>query len=74
MRCKLYSLLLPAYTILDDRAKCDGLIRIVQTMLPAVKAHGLVGPWRNEVNPKRSKEQLIKRLSDYDRCLGHLKE
>ena len=98
MRCKPYSLLLPAYTILDDRAKCDGLIRIVQTMLPAVKAeqsrallsvtlygctdssihyeqaHGLVGPWRNEVNPKRSKEQLIKRLSDYDRCLGHLKE
>ncbi len=38
MRCKLYSLLLPAYTILGDREKCEGLISIIQMMLPAIKA------------------------------------
>lgn len=38
MRCKHYSLLLPAYAILEDKQKCEGLIRIIQLMLPGIKA------------------------------------
>lgn len=95
MRCKHYSLLLPAYAILEDKEKCEGLIRIIQLMLPAIKAqqsralllitlygctdssiyyemaHAAVDPWRAEENPRRSKLQLIRRLADYDRNLGH---
>lgn len=95
MRCKLYSLLLPAYTIMEEKVKCDGLIGSIHLMLPSVKAeqsralllvtlygctddsvchdqaHALVDPWRAEENPKKSKLQLMQRLADYDRCLGH---
>ncbi len=38
MHCKLYSLLLPAYTILGDDRKRDELIAVVHKLLEAVKA------------------------------------
>lgn len=38
MRCKLYALLLPAYTILEQKEKCEGLIKIIQLMVSAIKA------------------------------------
>ena len=36
-------------------------------------AHTLITPWMSEVNPKKSKRQLIDQLRDYDRWLGHAK-
>ncbi len=95
MRCKLYSILLMAYTILQDKDKRDKLMGIIHVMLPAVtavqskallltamygctdnslyfrQAHHLIDPWAKEASPKKSKQQLIQRLADYDRCLGH---
>ena len=95
MRSKLYALLLPAYTILEEREKCAGLIRIIQVMLPSIKAeqtralllvtlygctdssiyyemaHSAVDPWSKEGVLKKSKSELVGRLADYDRCLGH---
>ncbi len=38
MRCKLYSLLLMAHTILGDEEKKNGLISIINTILPAITA------------------------------------
>ncbi len=38
LRCKLYSFLLPACRIMDDRAKLDGLLKIIQVMIPTIKA------------------------------------
>lgn len=35
------------------------------------QAHRLVDPWRSEPNPKKNKRQLIARLDDLDRWLGH---
>lgn len=35
------------------------------------QAHEIVDKWRQEENPKKSKQQLIRRLDDYDRWLGH---
>lgn len=37
-RCKLYAILLPAYTILDDRERCGNLLGAIRTLLPQVKA------------------------------------
>lgn len=37
-RCKLYALLLPAYTILDDREARDRLIETMHGLLPVIKA------------------------------------
>ncbi len=94
-RCKLYSFLLPACTILENKDKLDGLLKLIQMMLPKIKveqslallmvslyactdnytyhekAHQMVQPWIKEETPKRSKQILIKRLADYDRCFGH---
>lgn len=94
-RCKLYALLLPAYTILEDRDARDRTIGAMQGVLATLKAeqsralllvtlygctdssiyhdqaHGIVDKWRTEENPKKSKAQLIRRLDDYDRWLGH---
>ncbi len=95
LRCKLYSLLLPATAILGDKEKSDNLTSLVQVMLPTItaeqslalllvtlygctdnmffheRAHQLVDPWARESSPKKSKQQLIHRLADYDRCFGH---
>jgi len=35
------------------------------------QAHEIIDKWRQEENPKKSKQQLIRRLDDYDRWLGH---
>ena len=35
------------------------------------QAHEIIDKWRQEKNPKKSKAQLIQRLDDYDRWLGH---
>ncbi len=35
------------------------------------QAHMIVDPWRLESSPKKSKRQLIDRLADFDRILGH---
>ncbi len=94
-RCKLYSLLLPACTILGNQEKTDGLLKLIQMLLPTVKAesalalititlyactdnsfyhdqaHQLVAPWRREENLKKSKQLLLERLAEYDKCLGH---
>jgi hypothetical protein len=35
------------------------------------RAHEIIDKWRQEENPKKSKAQLIQRLDDYDRWLGH---
>ncbi len=37
-RCKLYSLLLPACTILGETEKLNGLVRLIQVLLPTIKA------------------------------------
>ncbi len=37
-RCKLYALLLPACTILEEKEKLDGLLNLIQVMLPKIKA------------------------------------
>ena len=95
MRCKLYSILLPAYTVLGDKENAASLAATMHSILPVVKAeqsralllvtlygctdssiyhglaHALVSPWRRESNPKKSKRQLLQRLDDYDRWLGH---
>ncbi len=95
LRCKLFSLLLPASVILGDKEKADGLLGMIRIILPKItaeqslallmvtlygctdnafyheKAHSLVDPWTREESPKKSKQQLIDRLSDYDRCFGH---
>ena len=34
-------------------------------------AHEAVDPWKKEEKPKKSKQQLINRLDDYDRWLRH---
>lgn len=97
MRCKLYSLLLPAYAILGDTSKKEGLTSTMHVMLPVIKAeqslalllvtlygctdsslyydraHAIVDTWRTEPAPKRSKQQLIRWLDDYDLWLGHEK-
>ncbi len=94
-RCKLYSLLLPACRILEAKEKQDGLLNIIDVMMPSIKAeqslarllvlmyactdnrfwyeqaHKLVDPWTREDSPKKSKQELIRRLADYDECLGH---
>ena len=95
MRCKLYAILLPAYTILGMEEEAAKLVGVMQTMLPLVKAeqsralavvtlygctdssiyyhlaHEAVDPWKKEEKPKKSKQQLINRLADYDRWLRH---
>lgn len=95
MRTKLYSLLLPAYTILGDRSACEQLLGTIRTLLPLLKAeqsrallltvlygctdsslyrdraHEIVDKWRAEAQPKKSKQQIIRRLDDFDRWLGH---
>lgn len=95
MRCKLYAILLPAYTILGMEEEAAKLVGVMQTMLPLVKAeqsralavvtlygctdssiyyhlaHEAVDPWKKEEKPKKSKQQLINRLDDYDRWLRH---
>ena len=95
MRCKLYAILLPAYTILGMEEEAAKLVGVMQTMLPLVKAeqsralavvtlygctdssiyyhlaHEAVDPWKKEEKPKKSKQQLISRLADYDRWLRH---
>ncbi len=38
MRCKLYALLLPAYTLLGDRNAHDRLVEVMRGMLPTIKA------------------------------------
>lgn len=35
------------------------------------QAHEIIDKWREEENPKKSKQQLLRRLDDYDRWLGH---
>ena len=37
-RCKLYALLLPAYTILGDKEACSRMVGVIQGLLLAVKA------------------------------------
>lgn len=95
MRSKLYALLLPAYTILENRREAEKLMGGLLAMLPLIKAeqsralllatlygctnsclyhaqaHEIIDKWRQEENPKKSKQQLIRRLDDYDRWLGH---
>lgn len=95
LRCKLYSILLPACIILGYKEKTDGILKLVQMMLPKItaeqslallmvtlygctdnvfyheKAHRLIEPWIGEEAPKKSKQLLIQRLADYDKCLGH---
>ncbi len=39
--------------------------------LDYAQAHAVVDPWRTEQPLKKSKAQLIRRLDDYDRWLGH---
>ncbi len=38
LRCKLYSFLLPACKILENKEKLDGLLKIIQVMIPNIKA------------------------------------
>lgn len=38
IRCKLYSLLLQAYTILEEHEKSEALLQVIRILLPAVKA------------------------------------
>lgn len=95
MRCKLYSMLLPAYAILGDREAFDQLLGTVRSILPLIRAeqsrslllvtlygctnccldyeqaHAAVDPWRGELQLKKSKAQLLRRLDDYDCWLGH---
>ena len=95
MRCKLYSLLLPAYTILGDEERQKSLIGTIVSFLSLIRAeqslalllltlygctdssiyyhlaHEAVDPWKKEEKPKKSKQQLINRLADYDRWLRH---
>ena len=35
------------------------------------KAHQLIESWKREEAPKKSKQILIQRLADYDKCLEH---
>ena len=52
----------------------DGCCAFVSLMLGAGKqeeAHRAVDPWREENPVKKNKQQLIRRLDDYDRWLGH---
>ncbi len=95
MRCKQYSQLLMAYTILGDTDRQSSLLGIIHVLLPVIKAgqslalllvtlygctdnsiyhdkaHRLTAPWRQEKPLKKSKQRLLDRLADYDRCLGH---
>lgn len=38
------------------------------------QAHALIDPWRRELPLKKNKAQLLRRLDDYDRWLGHCSE
>lgn len=95
LRCKLYSILLPAYTLLGMHEEIEKLLGIVQGMLPLIKAeqsralilttlygctdssiyhdkaHEIIDLWKKEENLKKNKQQLINRLADYDKWLGH---
>ncbi|WP_455665402.1 transcription termination/antitermination protein NusG [Phocaeicola sp.] len=95
MRCRLYAILLPAYTILGMKEEFERLAGTVQGMLPLIKAeqsralalvalygctdssiyynwaHEAIDPWKKEEKPKKSKQQLINRLTDYDQWLNH---
>ncbi len=95
MRCKFYSIMLMAHTIIGDADKVASLLAIINILLPVIKAeqskalllttlygctdnsryhhlaHQLVDPWKQEASPKRSKQNLLLRLADYDGLLGH---
>ncbi len=95
IRCKLYSILLMAYTIGKQTERRANLIGNIHVILPAITAeqskalllttlygctdnnlyyrhaHKIVDQWKLEDNPKKSKRELIQRLNDYDRYLGH---
>ncbi len=95
MRCKYFSILLMAYTVLHDMESKANLLGIINAILPAItaeqskallltilygctddsiyyrQAHGIIDSWTRESSPKKSKQQLIRMLSDYDRILGH---
>ncbi len=95
MRCKQYSILLMAYTVLHNEEKLAGLTGVLTSLLPAItaeqskallittlygctdnsiyhhQAHQIVDRWKQESNLKKSKQLLIRRLADYDSCLGH---
>lgn len=95
MRCRLYAILLPVYTLLGMEEEFNHLAGIVQGMLPLIKAeqsralvlvtlygctdssiyynmaHEAIDSWKKEESPKKSKQQLIRRLSDYDQWLNH---
>lgn len=96
MRSKLYTMLLPAYTITGNRQESEKLIGTSpsdasprsrrmhpghffsprstdasNSCLYHAQAHEIIDKWRQEENPKKSKQQLIRRLEDYDRWLGH---
>ncbi len=95
LRCKQYSLLLPAHTILGNQEKVNAILKMIEFMIPQVtaeqslallmvtlygctdnvfyheKTHAMITPWMKEESPKKSKQQLIQHLTDYDRCLGH---
>ena len=38
LRCKLYSFLLPAYTILENKDKYEGVLKLIHILLPKIKA------------------------------------
>lgn len=95
MRCKLYSILLPAYTVLGDEAGFSALVGTITGILPIVRAeqskalllvtlygctdssiwctqaHAIVDRWRTEPGLKKSRQQLIGWLDDFDRWFGH---
>lgn len=95
MRSKLYSLLLPAYTVLEDSMNKARMIGCIQGLLSVIKAeqsralllvtlygctdsciycdmaHEAVSQWKGVENLKKSKLQLMQRLTDYDRSLKH---
>ena len=82
MRCKLYAMQLPAHAILGDRTAFEQLLGTMRSILVSLygctnsciyreEAHRAVDPWREENPVKKNKQQLIRRLYDYDRWLGH---
>ncbi len=94
-RCKQYSLLLPANTILGKTDKAHHILSLMQVLLEEIrseqtivsslltiygctdnafdyeKAHEIIDAWAREEAPKKSRQRLIDRLADYDKCFGH---
>lgn len=64
--------MLPSITAEQSKALLlAALYACTDNSLYYLQVHRITEPWTKEQSPKKSKQQLLSRLADYDRYLGH---